>query len=298
MMLDLDRNKDGKISLDEFQSWWLAGRKGVTGTMSRLMEAATRRADGKFKDLPNFATLVGDVPEVTTKTNYAELGFNKTKMMGKDDNAISSFYAKACVGPSAKIQGKALMAAINPDQGPEDPTNVYVKASLKMKQGYSDAWFGEEGFVAFFNKFKTMAPVPVNCQFVDGFYTFTASSPAPPAIPDFVVELVNKVPSDQSAEFQFQMGATPKEILAGMGGGKNPLAFAMQGLAIRKNVAVWDGFVQTIVKMLSGEEGDEPNPMLMQILMPMVPAYLMQFRGTLDIDIDEEAVQEIWETVK
>lgn len=103
MMLDLDRNGDGKISLDEFQTWWLTGRKGVTGTMSRLMEAASRNAGGKFKDLPNFATLVGEVPEVTTRTNYAELGFNKSKMMGKDDNAISSFYAKACVGPSAKI---------------------------------------------------------------------------------------------------------------------------------------------------------------------------------------------------
>lgn len=94
------------------------------------------------------------------------------------------------------------------------------------------------------------------------------------------------------------MGATPKEVLAGIGGGKNPLGFAMQGLAVRKSVAVWDGFVQTLVKMLTGEEGEEPNPMLMKILMPMIPAYLMQFRGTLDIDIDEEAVQEIWETVK
>jgi len=109
MMIDLDRNKDGKISLDEFQSWWLTGRKGVTGTMSKLMEAATRKAGGKFADLPNFATLVGDVPAVTTKTNYAELGFNKSKMMGKEDNAISSFYAKACVGPHAREHGTALM---------------------------------------------------------------------------------------------------------------------------------------------------------------------------------------------
>jgi len=94
------------------------------------------------------------------------------------------------------------------------------------------------------------------------------------------------------------MGATPKEILAGLGGGNNPLAFALQGIAIRKNVEVWDGFVQTMVKMMTPEEGEEPNPMLMQILMPMLPAYLMQFRGTLDIDVDMEAVEEIWQTVK
>jgi hypothetical protein len=36
----------------------------------------------------------------------------------------------------------------------------------------------------------------------------------------------------------------------------------------------------------------------MKMLLPMLPAYLLQFRGTLDIDVDEEAVAEIWETVK
>jgi hypothetical protein len=94
------------------------------------------------------------------------------------------------------------------------------------------------------------------------------------------------------------MGATPKEILAGLGSGKNPLAFALQGIAIRKNVEMWDGFISTIVKMMTPEEGEEPNEMLMKMLLPMLPAYLLQFRGTLDIDVDEEAIAEIWETVK
>lgn len=64
MMQDLDRNKDGKISIDEFNAWWLTGRKGVTGTMSRLMEAASRRAGSKFDDIPNLAALCGDVPAI------------------------------------------------------------------------------------------------------------------------------------------------------------------------------------------------------------------------------------------
>jgi hypothetical protein len=34
MMKDLDFDCDGKISIDEFQKWWLGGRKGQTGTMS------------------------------------------------------------------------------------------------------------------------------------------------------------------------------------------------------------------------------------------------------------------------
>jgi len=69
MMQDLDRNKDGKISLEEFTAWWLTGRKGVTGTMSRLMEAASRKAGSKFADIPNLATLCGEVPAINTRTS-------------------------------------------------------------------------------------------------------------------------------------------------------------------------------------------------------------------------------------
>jgi hypothetical protein len=37
MIKDLDFNQDGKISKEEFELWWLAGRKGKTGTMSNIL---------------------------------------------------------------------------------------------------------------------------------------------------------------------------------------------------------------------------------------------------------------------
>jgi len=39
MIRDLDINGDGMISLPEFNIWWLAGRKGFTGKMSKLIMA-------------------------------------------------------------------------------------------------------------------------------------------------------------------------------------------------------------------------------------------------------------------
>lgn len=36
-MKDLDLNKDNKISLDEFQKWWLSGRQGLSQWMRRLL---------------------------------------------------------------------------------------------------------------------------------------------------------------------------------------------------------------------------------------------------------------------
>jgi len=94
------------------------------------------------------------------------------------------------------------------------------------------------------------------------------------------------------------MGATPKEMLSGLGENKNPFDWVLKGLSVRKSVEVWDGFVSTIVKMMSPEEGAEGNPMLLAMLMPMLPAYMMQFRGTLDMEVDGEAVEQIFDTIK
>jgi hypothetical protein len=40
MMLDLDKNRDGKISVEEFEFWWLSGRAGPTGAMSKIFGIA------------------------------------------------------------------------------------------------------------------------------------------------------------------------------------------------------------------------------------------------------------------
>jgi hypothetical protein len=36
-MKDLDANHDGKISLEEFQSWWLTGRRGLSPFMRKML---------------------------------------------------------------------------------------------------------------------------------------------------------------------------------------------------------------------------------------------------------------------
>lgn len=87
-------------------------------------------------------------------------------------------------------------------------------------------------------------------------------------------------------------------MLSGLGENKNPFDWVLKGLSVRKSVEVWDGFVSTIVKMMSPEEGAEGNPMLLAMLMPMLPAYMMQFRGTLDMEVDGEAVEQIFDTIK
>lgn len=47
-MKDLDVNKDGKISYEEFTAWWLSGRQGLSGMMRRLLAIKIRAL--KFVD--------------------------------------------------------------------------------------------------------------------------------------------------------------------------------------------------------------------------------------------------------
>ena len=44
MISDLDKNKDGIIQLNEFRNWWLSGRNGPTGMMSKLLLGKLRAA--------------------------------------------------------------------------------------------------------------------------------------------------------------------------------------------------------------------------------------------------------------
>ena len=50
--------------------------------------------------------------------------------------------------------------------------------------------------------------------------------------------------------------------------------------------------------MITPNDEEEVNPMLMQLIMPMLPTYLMTIKGQLSLEVDDEAVNEIWDTVK
>lgn len=56
-MKDLDANKDGKISFEEFQQWWLSGRQGLSVLMRKLLAF-------KIKTLKFVDSISGTIREV------------------------------------------------------------------------------------------------------------------------------------------------------------------------------------------------------------------------------------------
>ena len=86
---DLDQNKDGKISLDEFRKWWLSGRQGLSPWMRRLL--AFKIKTNKF-----FGTIQGTLGEVISDssadlidiaTNSLSVNLNKVEHAGTTVNA-------------------------------------------------------------------------------------------------------------------------------------------------------------------------------------------------------------------
>jgi hypothetical protein len=92
MMTDIDFNKDGKISPEEFHMWWLSGRKGTTGTMKQLVSQGLggksffTAASNTAKALSNSA-----VKSTKMKSSSMEVSINESEI-ATDGN---QFYATA-----------------------------------------------------------------------------------------------------------------------------------------------------------------------------------------------------------
>ncbi len=87
---DLDMNKDGKISYDEFKKWWLSGRQGLSPFMRRLLGF-------KLKTVKFFGNIQSTLQEVIeeSKTEQAEINNNHLSLnINKVQNAGTTINAK------------------------------------------------------------------------------------------------------------------------------------------------------------------------------------------------------------
>lgn len=89
---DLDQNKDGKISYEEFAAWWLTGRQGLSGWMRRLL--AVKLNTLKFVDSIS-GTLKDTISEAASQevdlaNNHFSVSINKQAV----EHAGFSVYVK------------------------------------------------------------------------------------------------------------------------------------------------------------------------------------------------------------
>jgi len=116
-MKDLDQNKDGKISYDEFAVWWLSGRQGLSGWMRKLLSF-------KLKALKFADTISGTLRDVVAEASAAavELTTNQLQInINKVEEAGHSVYVKLMIASNeAKEAFLAAKTAHNFGDIPED----------------------------------------------------------------------------------------------------------------------------------------------------------------------------------
>lgn len=93
MIKDLDLNGDGKISLSEFAHWWLTGRRGLTGTMRRLVSAKLKAT--KFIDTCS-QQAAAMIAKAQMSDNHKESHF---RVVFQGDTEKSGFHMLARVMP-------------------------------------------------------------------------------------------------------------------------------------------------------------------------------------------------------
>jgi len=67
--------------------------------------------------------------------------------------------------------------------------------------------------------------------------------------------------------------------------------FFMQGFSEKIDIKLWEGFHKVMLATFDKmEEGDEQSKMIFRMFAPVMPAYLFQMKGKLNIDVDPEDV--------
>jgi hypothetical protein len=115
-LAELDSNKDGKISLEEFTVWWKNGRKGKSRAMRKLTQGVA-----KLKNLLNHAHAeIVKLTEVEEEPKFVNLSV----AIGNDADVTPNFGVKVSAFNSANEARTQANARV-------DATDFYVQIALK-----------------------------------------------------------------------------------------------------------------------------------------------------------------------
>lgn len=138
-------------------------------------------------------------------------------------------------------------------------------------------------------------PIPhFSCKHADGKIHFSMSMSLPKGeeveqIMNLTAPLYKDQDQAQQVTVQCSTGFSVKDVFAE---DAEPIPnYAIKGFSEKLDVELWEGFhkvmISTFEKM---QEGDQASAMLMKMVAPMMPMYLMQLKAKLEIDVDQEDV--------
>ena len=128
---DLDQNKDGKISYDEFRKWWLSGRQGLSPWMRRLL--AFKIKTNKF-----FGTIQGTLGEVINDATQGQIDIATNSLsinLNTVEHAGTTVSAKVLLLSNEVKQLFVSLKALHSFQEHEGENPLLGNLTLEIRDG-------------------------------------------------------------------------------------------------------------------------------------------------------------------
>jgi hypothetical protein len=131
---ELDENKDGKISFEEFKHWWFSGRQNLSPLMKRFINLIikTQKLITVF-NAPILHALESNPADEEVGTSSVTLNLNKFEQAGTTINVKVSL-----LSPSQKEEYNRIKFIHKFPQLPEFLTEVVVSFAVEIKDGKVD----------------------------------------------------------------------------------------------------------------------------------------------------------------
>jgi len=285
VMKDLDMNKDHKISFDEFKTWWLSGKQGLSLWMRRLL--GYKLSTVKFLDSmsENIKSVVEESKADSTGddliTNSVRLNLNKFDEAGMMLNARLTFLSPQLKEELNRIRGvhsfgsqdnvlfefKAAVKDISADEAVKQVEKLLSTLPASMK-----GWFhvcNDGGLVSL------------------GINSPIARLTGVEAVDPLLDIVTGEIKVDQCVDFNVRFATSPEEILES---GEPLIMCLLKGFAIDAKVHLWKKLSDIVMKVL--ETGELPQDIL-PFIGGLSPLLLLKMNAHLDLEIDEKMKESI-----
>ncbi|CDW81584.1 ef hand family protein [Stylonychia lemnae] len=278
---DLDLNSDGRISLDEFQKWWLSGRQGLSNLMRGLL-AMKLKASKFFTDISSqLSEVVLDAANHPVEINTSSISISLNNV----ENAGTHLYTKFMVLSNELKEEYNKIRTIHNFSHDSRPFLANLTLAIKDgKAAEAQATLNEAIEMYGLNQFLQISVVAEGASNL----SIGVSLPMIPTsiipLPSEAVDAIqDSLKVNQNVEVSVRLSASPQSLLSE--GAEPLLKQILSGLQLEVRVNLWRKISNVLIKVI--EQG-ELDASILPIFGGLAPAFLLRLRGSLEIDVDEE----------
>lgn len=289
-MKDLDINKDGKISYEEFSKWWLSGRQGLSSFMRRLLafKLSTTKFFGNIQSSLQSVLEEAKNEVVDINTSHLSLNINKVQHAGTTFNIRLMLLSQESkqeyhrlrvlhnFGLSDEEKPWIISVAVDIKNGNATKVQDLLLATLMMDEKVESLGIPHSVVVEGNRLVVGLALKMIPHQFI-------------PIEQDSLDTIQEQLKVNQNLEATLRLASSPKDFLSEESE-TGIIASLIKGISFDLRVNMW----RKVADVLSKLQEDENLAALMPLLIGISPATLLKIKGEIDIEIDEAMQEKIY----